>query len=259
MKDLIIVVLVLAVVIVIITILSFFGLRKISGLNNQIVISIVTLIINFIMIALMLLAIAANKNSTDTTINALQNEVTRQIDSYQKSTAQHIKTIKNSTEKYINEMRKNEKEKARASLLTLRKELELNRCVMKGYIDNKETYVKGDKLMVNSFNIAAYDQGIITDYLTVEKLINDILLLYKHWKAANRLMDMAINVNILPLSNKTKTIGKYNSIIIGICDKSEENCKEIIEDVIEAEKPFSRDDEEKGRQENKTRESDLDN
>jgi len=229
----------------------YFVFRKSTGLDTQVLISIVALVINIIMIALMLLAIAANKDSTDRTIKTLQSEVTRQIDSYQKSTSQHIKTIENSTEKYINEMRKNEKEKARASLLTLRKELELNHCVMKGYTDNKETYVKGDNLMLDSFNIAAYDQGIITDYLTVEKLINDVLLLYKHWKAANRLMDMAINVNILPLSNKTKTIGKYNSIIIGICDESEENCKKIIEDVIKAEKPFSRDDEEKGRQENK--------
>jgi len=199
-------------------------------------IQLITMGFSFLMIIIMIFTIWANSKSlqknTDNTIQAFRTEVSKQIDSYRESSNKHILAIKESTEAEIREARNIEKEKSKVYLLTLRKEIELNRSFILSNIECKDDYSKGTHYIVSYFHVSAYEQGMVTKYLTDENLINEILLFYGDMNAANGFIKMAIDANLFPLSGKKQMMAGYNKKIIELCEKNKDRCNKIIDELL---------------------------
>lgn len=208
--------------------LYYFG-KKTSSIDLPNMISIVSLAGNFIMILLMFVTIFISdkslQESTRRTIKAFKEEISKQIESYQATSNEQI-----------NELKRAEKEQKRVSLITLRKEIELNHAFILSAIVSKKDYAEGNSFMLKTFKTAAYEQGMVTNYITDEDLINKILLFYSDMYTANELNKMVINTNIIPLTNKKETISSYNQLIIGLSEKNKDISSDIVNRLIEIEK-----------------------
>lgn len=211
--------------------LYYFG-RKGGSVDFPNTISIINMAINFIMIALMLITIWINDKSlrenTEKHISALKDEVSKQIKSYQETSNNQILAIKESSENQINKVKEAEKERSRVCLLTLRKEIELNGSSILSIVKHRDGYLKGTHNIVTLFKTAAYEQGMVTNFIKDENLINEILVFYADMYAVNELIKMAINTSIIPLSGKGVVIGEFNKKIIEICDRNKEISDAIV-------------------------------
>ena len=234
---------IIAILVIIALLFSLTHWSDIQSVTNSLgIISNISLIFNFIVIILMLVTIIAGDKSlrlsTNKNIQALKEEVTRQIDCYQKTSSEQITAIKESTTNEIREMKTIEKERKLISLLTVRKELEMNFSLMTRNIAGKDDFIKGNSLIADFFKVSAFNQGLITNFLTDENLIDKILLVYQDLNIANNFIKMAIDTNIIPLTNKANIISEYNKNIIRICENQKDNCYGIIEELIKIESNF---------------------
>jgi uncharacterized membrane protein len=224
--------------------LAYWTEKKINiGLANVLSSANLNLLFTVVMILLMFFTIWANdkslRESTDKTMKTLKEEVSRQIESYKNFSDGQIAAIKTLTENQIKQAEIARREKGRIDILTLRKEIELNQRFILSNIKDKETHLKGITDIISHFQTAAYEQGMITSYLTDENLINDILILYADLCSANELIQMAINADILSLPNKQTTIAYYNKNIIDLCENNKDRCDKVIKKLLEAEKDFT--------------------
>jgi len=139
----------------------------------------------------------------------------------------------------INIIKDIEKEKQRIGILSLIKEVELNRDIILQKISKKNNLINAQEVTVDFFQLSAFDQGMVTNYLLDENLISDIFSLYHYFGIANNYMKMAMNIEEMPLNNeraldvKKEIIAKYNEKIIIICETFKDQCIQIIDKLNE--------------------------